>query len=127
MQVQGKRKILAVVEDLFFTVKISDAAKRAGFEVTYVKTEEDAVAKAAELPSLMILDLNLSRIDPVGLIQKIKSDPALSEISLLAYVSHVQGELKQKAQHAGCDIVLAKSAFSTNLQQILKRHAGLVA
>ena len=127
MQVQGKRKILAVVEDLFFTVKISDAAKRAGFEVTYVKTEEDAVAKAAELPSLMILDLNLSRIDPVGLIQKIKSDPVLSEISLLAYVSHVQGELKQKAQQAGCDIVLAKSAFSTNLQQILKRHAGLVA
>jgi hypothetical protein len=59
----------------------------------------------------------------VQLIQKLKADPALQKISLLGYVSHVQGDLKQAAQEAGCDMVLARSAFSQNLPQILKRHA----
>jgi hypothetical protein len=35
----------------------------------------------------------------------------------------VQGELKQAAQEAGCYMVLARSAFSQNLSQIMKRHA----
>jgi hypothetical protein len=38
----------------------------------------------------------------------------------------VQGELKQAAQEAGCDMVMARSAFSQNLQQILKRHSGVI-
>jgi hypothetical protein len=38
----------------------------------------------------------------------------------------VQVELKQSAQEAGCDMVLARSAFSQNLTQIFKRHSGVV-
>ena len=43
----------------------------------------------------------------------------------MGYVSHVQGELKQKAHDIGCDMVMARSAFSQNLLSLLKRHAGL--
>lgn len=116
------KKVLAVVEDLFFTVKINEAAKRAGLSVAFVKSERDALDQAAEHPALIILDLNFAGVEPVHLIQKLKADPALQKISLLGYVSHVQGELKQAAQEAGCDMVLARSAFSQNLQQIMKRH-----
>ncbi len=41
MHKHGKKKILAVVDDLLFTVKISDAAKRAGLDVEFVKSEQD--------------------------------------------------------------------------------------
>jgi CheY-like chemotaxis protein len=116
------KKVLAVVDDLFFTVKINEAAKRAGLSVAFVKSERDALDQAAEQPTLIILDLNFAGVEPVHLIQKLKADPALQKISLLGYVSHVQGELKQAAQEAGCDMVLARSAFSQNLPQILKRH-----
>jgi hypothetical protein len=37
MQKQGTKKILAVMSDLFFSVKISDAAKRVGMPVEFVK------------------------------------------------------------------------------------------
>jgi hypothetical protein len=37
----------------------------------------------------------------------------------------VQVELKQQAQEAGCDMVMARSAFSQNLPQIFKRHSGI--
>ena len=117
------KKVLAVVEDLFFTVKINEAAKRAGLSVAFVKSERDALDQAAEHPVLIILDLNFAGIEPVALIRKLKGDPALQKISLLGYVSHVQGDLKQAAQEAGCDMVLARSAFSQNLPQVLKRHA----
>ena len=121
-----KKKILAVVDDLLFTVKISDAAKRVGLEVEFLKSEQDVIQKAAhDKPLLIILDLNNNSVDPLDLISKLKSDGDLKRISLIGYLSHVQGELKQKAHEAGANIVMARSAFSQNLQQILKRHAGV--
>jgi hypothetical protein len=43
---------------------------------------------------------------------------------VIGYLSHVQGELKQKAHEAGCDMVLARSAFSQNLPNLLRRHGS---
>jgi len=123
MTTTSPKKVVAVVEDLFFTVKINEAAKRAGLSVAFVKSEQDALDQAAEHPALIILDLNFAGVEPVALIRKLKSDRALQKISLLGYVAHVAGELKQAAQEAGCDMVLARSAFSQNLQQIMKRYA----
>ena len=117
------KKIVAVVEDLFFTIKISDAAKRAGLAITFVKTEADAVAQAQEqMPQLMILDLNCANANPLALITRLKSGDT-AKIQLIGYISHVQGELKVKAQQHGCDVVMARSAFSQNVLQMLKRHA----
>jgi len=127
MHKREKKKILAVVEDLLFTVKISDAAKRSGLEVEFVKSARDVIEKAKhEKPLLIILDLNFAAVDPLALITKLKGDGDLKQISVIGYLSHVQGELKQQAQDAGANIVMARSAFSQNLQQILKRHAGVV-
>ena len=124
---KGKKKILAVVEDLMFTVKIADAAKRAGLDVEFVKSEQDVIDKAThEKPLLIILDLNFNAVQPLKLISKVKSDGEMKQISVIGYLSHVQGELKQQAQEAGANIVMARSAFSQNLQQILKRHSGVV-
>lgn len=125
MQKRANKKILALVTDLFFTVKISDAAKRAGMQVEFVKEDKDLLEKAQAKPSLIILDLNSTGTQPIKLISKLKSDSELKQTSVLAYVSHVNGELKQKAHESGCDMVMARSAFSQNLSQILKRHAGV--
>ena len=126
MHKQEKKKILAVVDDLLFTVKISDAAKRVGLDAEFLKSEKDVVERATqEKPLLIILDLNANSVQPLKLIEKLKGNGDLKQISLIAFLSHVQGELKQKAQEAGANMVMARSAFSQNLQQILKRHAGL--
>jgi CheY-like chemotaxis protein len=121
-----KKKVVAVTEDLLFTVKISDAAKRLGLETEFLKSETDVLEKALQRPLLIIIDLNCACVDPIGLISKLKSSPETKSISLIGFLSHVQGELKQKAHEAGANVVMARSAFSQNLQQILKRHAGVV-
>jgi PleD family two-component response regulator len=124
MQRQDVKKILAVVNDLFFSVKITEAAKKAGMQVEFLKDEGDVLAKAKDKPALIIFDLNFESVQPINLIERLKSSADTKSISLIGYLSHLQAELKQKAQEAGCNMVLARSAFSQNLPMILKRHSG---
>ena len=119
----NKKKIVAILSYLMFIAKIQEAAKRVGLEAVFVKTEQDALEKAKENPAVIILDLNANNLEPLDVIEKLKADGATSKISLVGYVSHVQVELKMAAQQKGCDVVLARSAFSQNLPTILRRYA----
>ena len=124
MYKRESKRVLAVLTDLFFTVKLADAAKRSGLAIEFVKDSAEVLAKARQNPALIIFDLNYAAVEPLTLISKLKGDAETKSISLLGYVSHVQGELKQQAQEAGCNMVLARSAFSQNIPQIFKRHSG---
>jgi PleD family two-component response regulator len=124
MYKRESKRVLAVLTDLFFTVKLADAAKRSGLAIEFVKDSAEVLAKARQNPALIIFDLNYDAVEPLTLITKLKGDDATKSISLLGYVSHVQGELKQQAQEAGCNMVLARSAFSQNIPQIFKRHSS---
>lgn len=122
---QKSKKILAVVDDLFFVVKIHDAAKRSGLECEFVKTAEEVLGKARrEPPLLIVVDLNARLVKAVELIVSLRAEESLKRVSIIAFVSHLEADLKAKAQDAGASMVLARSAFSMNLPQILKRHTG---
>jgi CheY-like chemotaxis protein len=116
--------VLAVVNDIFFSAKISEAAKRAGVTLQYVMTEKDLFDKARANPALIVFDLNFDAVQPIELIKKLKADAALKQISLLGYLSHVQEDRKRAAQEAGCDEVLPRSAFSMHLPEIFSRHSA---
>ena len=125
MQKQAPKTVLAVVDDLFFSVKLTEAAKRAGLALEFVKDAGQVLHKALARPSLIVFDLNFHAAQPLDVISKLKASPQTKGISLIGYLSHVQGELKQQAHESGCDMVLARSAFSQNMGQIFKRHSGL--
>ena len=125
MPKQEPKRVLAVVNDLFFSVKISEAAKRNGLALEFVKDSVEVLAKAKEKPSLIVFDLNFDAVEPLDLITKLKASAETKSVSLLGYLSHLQSELKVQAQDAGCDMVMARSAFSQNMLMIFKRHAGI--
>ena len=125
MPKQEPKRVLAVVNDLFFSVKISEAAKRNGLALEFVKDSGEVLAKAKEKPSLIVFDLNFDAVEPLDLITKLKGSAETKSVSLLGYLSHLQSELKVQAQDAGCDMVMARSAFSQNMLMIFKRHAGI--
>jgi CheY-like chemotaxis protein len=116
-------KILAVTSDLFFSVKINDAAKKLGMTAEFVKDKTMALEKAKTNPPLIILDLNCDAADPLGLIADLKADSQTAEIPLVGFISHVQTELRQKAQDTGCDTVVARSVFAQNLLTLIEKHA----
>ncbi len=118
-------RIFAYIDDLFFLAKINETARKLNLKVDFVKTDRDVlgpVEETGEKPSLIIVDLNNLAIKPLTLIPKLKSK-LKKETNIIGFVSHVQGDLKMKAQEAGCDMVLPRSAFSANLAQLLRRHA----
>lgn len=114
--------VLAVLDDLFFQVKIADAAKRAGLQLAVVKTEEALMQALEHLPVVLLIDLNCRTADPIRVVTALKAGPH-SELPVIAYVSHVESELIKRARESGCDTVLARSAFSADLPQILRRYS----
>src|SRR5947208_12598505 len=119
-------RIFAFVDDLFFQAKIQETARKLNVKVEFVKAELDLTERikqnGEEKPSLIIFDLNNASVKPLSLIPKLKNK--LKKTSVIGFLSHVQGDLKQKAHEAGCDMVLPRSAFSQNLPQLLRRHGA---
>ena len=112
--------ILCVVDDLIFSIKISTAAKALGAQVFFERSPEQVVSRIREtMPTLVILDLNSAKLRPLEVIAHLKADAALRDIPTLGYVSHVQTDMITAARSAGIDEVLARSAFSEQLGQIL--------
>jgi CheY-like chemotaxis protein len=119
-------RIFAFVDDLFFVAKIQEISRKLNVKVEFVKTDKEIAEKtesSEEKPSLIIVDLNSNSIKPIPVITKMRSKYKKST-SIVGFVSHVQGDLKVKAQEAGCDVVMPRSAFSQNLVSILRRHGA---
>jgi CheY-like chemotaxis protein len=119
-------RIFAFVEDLFFVAKIQEISRKLNVKVEFVKTDKEIAEKTEnteEKPSLIIVDLNSNGIKPLPVIAKMRSKYKKAT-SIVGFVSHVQGDLKMKAQEAGCDVVMPRSAFSQNLPNILRRHGA---
>jgi hypothetical protein len=119
-------RIFAFVEDLFFQAKIQETARKLNVKIEFFKAEKDLTDRlkenGEEKPSAIIFDLNNNSIKPLVMIPKLKSK--LKKTSIIGFLSHVQGDLKQKAHEVGCDMVLPRSAFSQNLPQLLRRHGA---
>ena len=120
-------RIFAFVDDLFFQAKIQETARKLNVKVEFVKNDKDLGERmkqnGEEKPSLIIFDLNNVNAKPLTLIPKLKTK-LKKGTSIIGFLSHVQGDLKQKAHEVGCDMVLPRSAFSQNLPQLLRRHGA---
>jgi CheY-like chemotaxis protein len=110
--------VLAIVSDLFFVVKIGDAAKRAGRSVQFTSDPSLALEKARQAPALILIDLNNDRAQPIDLVRTLKSTPETRDVPVIGYLSHVHVELKKKAEEAGCNRVLARSALDGQLSKL---------
>jgi CheY-like chemotaxis protein len=114
--------ILAVLDDLMFSSKIKTAATGLGVPLTFARSSAAALAEMRKsAPSLVIFDLNNPRTDPLGTVAAMHADPALAAIPTLGYVSHVDTEVINAARQAGVTEVLARSAFTMQLAEILTR------
>ena len=65
--------VIAVVDDLFFAAKITEAARRAGVPVQFVKDERSLLESAEHKPALIIIDLNCAGGEAPGVHQQVES------------------------------------------------------
>ena len=116
--------VAILVDDMFFTAKINGAAAECGRQIERVKTREQLERLVLNPPSLVIIDLNSDRLDPLETIGFFKSRAELSAVPIVSFVSHVQTDLIRAAQAAGCDYVLPRSAFTQMILEIVSGNLG---
>jgi PleD family two-component response regulator len=114
------RRVLAAVEDLLFKSKISETASTLGIEASFPRNPKRLLEALRESPpDLLVLDLNSTRFEPLSLLRSVKSDEATSDVPTVGFLSHVQKDLAVAAREAGCDRIVARSAFTRDLPHIL--------
>jgi|SRR5712664_105121 DNA-binding NarL/FixJ family response regulator len=109
-------KVVALMDDLFFQMKLAETAKQLGVEVKVATNGEAFMGLMASEPRLVIVDLN-ARSQPIQAIEKLRQ--TRKDVRVVGFLSHVQRELAAEAQAAGCDEVMPRSSFTQNLAAIL--------
>jgi DNA-binding NarL/FixJ family response regulator len=113
--------VLALVDDIFFQARISATAKQVGVELKMFGATETLVAAAANAGvgcELIVIDLN-ARADAIGALNQLRD--AGNQTPVVAFLSHVQTELAERARAAGCTEVMPRSKFTQDLAAILGR------
>lgn len=112
--------VIAAVDDMFFASKIRGTAEHLGVDVRFVRsTDEALIAAQSQKPALILADLHARKCDPFALAEALKADEQLRAIPLIGFFSHVQTELQRRAEQAGYDRVMPRSAFTKKLPEIL--------
>ncbi len=114
------RRVIAAVSDMLFASKIRGTAEHLNVSVDFARTEDGLFDSAkTDVPTLILLDLHDTRLDPFALAARLKADEQLRAVPLVAFFSHVEKELQSRAVKAGVDQVLPRSVFTHRLADIL--------
>ena len=97
------KKILIVEDEETSRKVITLALRRPGRELLFAHDGEEAVRiAAAERPVLIVMDMMLPKLDGFQATLRIKGDPALAAIPIVALTARTGDFDEKKAREAGC-------------------------
>jgi DNA-binding response OmpR family regulator len=124
------RRILIVEDDVSLAGFLSGELEAQGFVVDQIHDGEEALGtlEAKRRFDLLMLDLNLPRLDGITLIQRLR--PTQPRLPILVLTARSRVEDKVKALESGADDCLTKP-FSliellARVQALLRRNSGVV-
>jgi CheY-like chemotaxis protein len=82
-----------------------------GFRVSEASNGEEALASlGVERPDALVLDIQMPKLDGIGVLRALRADPALADLKVLALSAHAMvGEVREITL-AGVDRYMAKPA-----------------
>ena len=110
-------KTVLVVEDQEDNRQIlRDLLGSAGVRMVEAHDGQQAVAMAqSERPDLILMDIQLPLVDGYEATRRIKRDPALKHIPIIAVTSYALSGDEKRALEAGCDAYIAKPYSTRHL------------
>jgi CheY-like chemotaxis protein len=98
---------------------------RAGFEVKVAMNGKDGVEWATTmLPQVIVMDLNLPKLDGTEATRRLKSQPETKHIPIIVMTSHYDEKHRAAALAAGCDAYETKPPDFERLVEMIKAFAG---
>ena len=119
-------KTILVIEDQEDNRRIlRDLLSNSGFTVTEATTGLQGVEKAAELkPDLILMDIQLPGLDGYEATRRIKAQPELAAIPIIAVTSYALSGDDAKAYEAGCDGYITKPFSPRELLAKVREFLG---
>ncbi len=97
-------KVLLVEDNEMNRDMLSRRLQKKGYDVIIAIDGEDGVTKArSEAPALILMDMSLPGIDGWEATRRIKADPAMQRIPVIALTAHALTSDRDSALAAGCD------------------------
>jgi len=124
------RRILIVEDDVSLAGFLRSELESESFAVDMVHDGESALTQLQDGPryDLLILDLNLPKLDGISLLQQVK--PVHPRLRMLVLSARSRVEDKVKALQSGADDCLTKpfsfSELSARVGALLRRDSGLI-
>jgi len=124
------RPLVMVVDDSITMRKVtSRVLERHEYEVSTAKDGVDAVEKLHErVPDLMLLDIEMPRMDGYELATHMKADPRLRDVPIIMITSRSGDKHRQRAFDIGVDRYLGKpyqeAELLVQISEVLEQRAG---
>jgi PAS domain S-box-containing protein len=113
-------RILAVDDNLEMTAALGMLMRRFGHEMATANEGADALEAVSELrPDVVLLDIGLPDMDGYEVASRIRQDPALGAVVLVALTGYGMETDRLRSREAGFDHHLTKPADIRKLRQIL--------
>jgi CheY-like chemotaxis protein len=92
------------------------------FVVSEASDGEEALEMIAhERPDVLLLDLGMPKLDGFGVLRKIRENPQLADLPVLAVTAYAMRGDREKALNAGFDGYVSKPINAVSLDQELDR------
>lgn len=118
---------ILIVDDNSSNVKLASfVLERAAFTVDAVLDATQALVRIAQFqPDLILMDIQMPKIDGLDLMRCLKADPGLRQIPVIAFTAYAMHGDADKLLAAGCDGYLSKpidvATFAAEVGGFLKR------
>ncbi|MBE7502292.1 MAG: response regulator [Verrucomicrobiales bacterium] len=97
-------KILLVEDNEMNRDMLSRRLERKGYAVVCALDGQQGLDQArAQAPDLILMDMSLPVLDGWEATRRLKADPALQRIPVIALTAHAMASDEQRAREAGCD------------------------
>jgi two-component system cell cycle response regulator DivK len=119
-------KRILVIEDHEDNRRIvRDLLTSADYETIEAVTGEEGLTLAeTQRPDLILMDIQLPGLDGYEVTRRVKANPALRHIPIIAVTSYALDGDDAKAFGAGCDAYVAKPYDPLALLDIIRQHLG---
>jgi CheY-like chemotaxis protein len=116
-------RVVALVPDLLFGSRVQSMLAGAGHDVTLTAGEDEARAES-EFADLLVVDLTTDAVDGITLVDSMAAGGELQSTRTLGFYSHVEADIRDRAQRAGFSLVVPRSRMAREGAELVTTLLG---
>lgn len=119
------KRVLVAEDNAVNRELIRELLELRGFEVTEACDGQEALEMMeATLPDILLLDLGMPKLDGFGVIKKVRENPHLAGLPVLAVTAYAMRGDRERVLDAGFDGYLSKPINAADLAKAMESLLG---